>query len=55
MPQNGLYIKVQNGKAQKVKFTGEAPSIEGMTNIFDAKAKKLPSKLKPGEYQVWAK
>ncbi|WP_298769571.1 phosphoribosylformylglycinamidine synthase [uncultured Fibrobacter sp.] len=42
-------------KAQKVKYTGEAPSIEGMTNIFDAKAKKLPSKLKPGEYQVWAK
>ena len=42
-------------KAQKVKFAGETPSIEGMTNIFDAKAKKLPSKLKPGEYQVWAK
>ena len=42
-------------KAQKVKYTGETPSIEGMTNIFDAKAKKLPSKLNPGEYQVWAK
>ena len=42
-------------KAQKVKFTGEVPSIEGMTNIFDAKAKKLPSKLKPGEYHVWSK
>lgn len=42
-------------KDQKVKFTGETPSIEGMTNIFDAKAKKLPSKLKPGEYQVWSK
>ncbi len=42
-------------KAQKVKFTGEAPSIEGMTNIFDTKANKLPKKLNPGEYQVWAK
>ena len=42
-------------KAQKVKFTDKTPSVEGLTNIFDAKAVKLPKKLNPGEYYIFAK
>jgi glycosidase len=53
---DAVFVMVNLGaKAQKVKFTGEVPSIEGMTNIFNAKANKLPKKLNPGEYCVFAK
>lgn len=53
---NTVFVMVNLGtKTEKVKFTTETPTIDGLTNIFDTKVNKLPSKLKPGEYQVWAK
>ena len=48
-----VFVMVNLGaKAQKVKFTGETPSVENLINIFTGDVAKLPKKLNPGEYIV---
>lgn len=53
---NTIFVMVNLGaEKQKVKFTGEIPSIEGLVNIFNQEIKKLPKQLKTGEYLIFAK
>ena len=49
-----VFVMVNLGaKSEKVKFTGEAPSVENLINLFTGDVAKLPKKLNPGEYLVF--
>lgn len=42
------------GEPARVDYTGTAPSVMGMTNIFSGLEEEFPQQLKPWEYRVYS-
>ena len=40
-------------KPQKVKYTGDAPDLRGLTDIFSHEDASIPAELVPGAYRVF--